>query len=105
MARLKCRMCGKIFTEKEINDSIKANTHYEFPKCESPEAGVKPFVDSGIGGHLLREVKPEPLPPRCKSCRKPLSKHMGLQGTCARLLECEAELKRLRTLLSRKAEK
>lgn len=84
MKKLKCRMCGEVFTEREINDSINANAR-DFPRCKSPEAGTRPFVDSGIGGHLLREVE---KPPRsCKSCGVSFSEHLGVQGTCAMLSE------------------
>jgi hypothetical protein len=51
-------MCGKVFSEQEINDSIgRSDVGGDFPRCESPEAGTKPFVDSGIGGHLFRELR------------------------------------------------
>lgn len=41
------------------------------------------------------EANPEPA--RCKSCNVPYTKHLGIQGTCARLKEALSALRAIRT--------
>jgi len=37
---------------------------------------------------------------RCAACGVPFTQHLGVQGTCAELLEARAEIERLRAIVA-----
>jgi hypothetical protein len=41
------------------------------------------------------------MTPRCESCGTSWRKHLGIQGTCAKLREAERELERLQSIVDR----